>query len=153
MFKETVEYTNVPNMVEYPLGEETKVYNDATCPVTVPTNTSTISGDATSRTRTDKSYSLDYCNFTQTEKMVYNDWQKGTVNVDTAEIERKADSIIAQWKNKFRIPNSNKSEVPFVKIYDAKDMFLNMLNNNEKTQKQAEIFKFLIERTKMVIIH
>lgn len=148
MFKETVEYTNVPNMVEYPLGEETKVYNDATCPVTVPTNTSTISGDATSRTRTDKSYSLDYCNFTQTEKMVYNDWQKGTVNVDTAEIERKADSIIAQWKNKFRIPNSNKSEVPFVKIYDAKDMFLNMLNNNEKTQKQAEIFKFLIERTK-----
>lgn len=148
MFKETVEYTNVPNMVEYPLGEETKVYNDATCPVTVPTNTSTISGDATSRSRTDKSYSLDYCNFTQTEKMVYNDWQKGTVNVDTAEIERKADSIIAQWKNKFRIPNSNKSEVPFVKIYDAKDMFLNMLNNNEKTQKQAEIFKFLIERTK-----
>lgn len=148
MFKETVEYNNVPNMVEYPLGEETKVYNDATCPVTVPTNTSTISGDATSRTRTDKSYSLDYCNFTQTEKMVYNDWQKGTVNVDTAEIERKADSIIAQWKNKFRIPNSNKSEVPFVKIYDAKDMFLNMLNNNEKTQKQAEIFKFLIERTK-----
>lgn len=148
MFKETVEYNNVPNMVENPLGEETKVYNDATCPVTVPTNTSTISGDATSRTRTDKSYSLDYCNFTQTEKMVYNDWQKGTVNVDTAEIERKADSIIAQWKNKFRIPNSNKSEVPFVKIYDAKDMFLNMLNNNEKTQKQAEIFKFLIERTK-----
>lgn len=149
MAKSSINYTNTPNQIEYPLGQET-VVTDADCPVEIVSpetssydvivDTQTITYTTTT-TRTLKS-----CTFTEKENIVFNEWEKGTVFVDTDAISKKADSIIKQWGESFRVPNtSNSYDVPAEKLEDGEQMFLDFLNR-ENTQKQYEIYEFLFKR-------
>ena len=150
MVKSSINYTNTLDQIEYPLGEET-VVNNAECPVEIKesettTGYTTINDHVISYViniaRTIKS-----CTLTQIENILYNEWSKGTVFVDTDAISQKADNIIKQWGEKFKIPNSTTIEAPAEKIESGEQMILQFLNN-ENTQKQQEIFKFLFERAK-----
>lgn len=144
MFSQTVDYTNTQNMEQFPLGQEEKVNENATYPGTFDTYQVSSSGNTTTKNY----YTLDYCHHTDKEKIVYNEWQKGNVNTNTSAMESKADSIIEQWKNVYEIPNSNVKQAPLEKIFSGEEWILSMLNQNEKTQKQAEIIQFLIKRAK-----
>lgn len=131
MAKETISYTNTQGKIEYPLGQETVVHNDVDYPGEFPENTS------------DHSYELNWCKFTETQKIVYNEWQRGTITVDTDEIERKANSIVSQWDETYRIPNTNRYEKPGENIVIDSQILIELLNK-EATQKQAEIIKYLL---------
>ena len=156
MAKSSVNYTNTPNQVEHPLGEETVVKN-VECPVDfVATETSTSSETETNNS-TNEEVTITYTTtitrecisstFTESEEREFNEWEKGTVSVDKDAISAKADSIIRQWSEKFRIPNSNIKDEPVDNIIQGKGMILELLNR-ENTQQQVETFKFLIERAK-----
>ena len=156
MAKSSVNYTNTPNQVEHPLGEETVVKN-VECPVDfVATETSTSSETETNNS-TNEEVTITYTTtitrecisstFTESEEREFNAWEKGTVSVDKDAISAKADSIIRQWSEKFRIPNSNIKDEPVDNIIEGKGMILELLNR-ENTQQQVETFKFLIERAK-----
>ena len=156
MAKSSVNYTNTPNQVEHPLGEETVVKN-VECPVDfVATETSTSSETETNNS-TNEEVTITYTTtitrecisstFTESEEREFNEWEKGTVSVDKDAISAKADSIIRQWSEKFRIPNSNIKDEPVDNIIEGKGMILELLNR-ENTQQQVETFKFLIERAK-----
>ena len=150
MAKSSVNYTNTPNQIEYPLGQET-VTREAECPV--PYNPSEtvhmpveidgviIQCDYTTTRQ------VSNCTFTETQRREFNEWEKGTVSVDKDAINEKADSIIRQWSEKFRIPNSNIKDEPIDNIIQGEGMLLELLNR-ENTQQQIEIFRFLIERAK-----
>ena len=156
MAKSSVNYTNTPNQVEHPLGEETVVKN-VECPVDfVATETSTSSETETNNS-TNEEVTITYTTtitrecisstFTESEEREFNAWEKETVSVDKDAISAKADSIIRQWSEKFRIPNSNIKDEPVDNIIEGKGMILELLNR-ENTQQQVETFKFLIERAK-----
>ena len=156
MAKSSVNYTNTPNQVEHPLGEETVVKN-VECPVDfVATETSTSSETETNNS-TNEEVTITYTTtitrecisstFTESEEREFNEWEKGTVSVDKNAITEKADSIIEQWSQKFRIPNSNIKDEPVDNIIQGEGMILELLNS-ENTQQQVETFKFLIERAK-----
>lgn len=156
MAKSSVNYTNTPNQVEHPLGEETVVKN-IECPVDfVATETSTSSETETNNS-TNEEVTITYTTtitrecisstFTESEEREFNEWEKGTVSVDKNAITEKADSIIEQWSQKFRIPNSNIKDEPVDNIIQGEGMILELLNS-ENTQQQVETFKFLIERAK-----
>ena len=156
MAKSSVNYTNTPNQVEHPLGEETVVKN-VECPVDfVATETSTSSETETNNS-TNEEVTITYTTtitrecisstFTESEEREFNEWEKGTVSVDKDAISAKADSIIRQWSQKFRIPNSNIKDEPIDNIIQGEGMILELLNS-ENTQQQVETFKFLIERAK-----
>ena len=148
MAKSSVDYTNTPNQVEYPLGEET-VVTDAECPVeylspqtvTLPVEIDGSTVDCVYTT----TRQVSNCTLTQTQKIEFNEWEKGTVFVDTDAISEKADSIIQQWTTTYRIPNTTTVEAPAENLINGKEMLLALLNK-EKTQQQVEIFKFLYER-------
>ena len=59
-------------------------------------------------------------------------------------MEAKAKSIVAQWNVPYRVPNSNLNASVGNKIITDEGIFLELINN-ESTQKQAEIFKYLIQ--------
>ena len=150
MAKSSINYTNTPNQVEYPLGQETVVEN-AECPVQYnPRETVTIPvevGDETVNYDYTTTRQVSSCTFTETQRIDYNEWEKGTVFVDTDAISQKADSIIEQWGETFKIPNTSSYESPASKLESGEEMLLELLNK-EETQQQAEIFKFLFERAK-----
>ena len=148
MAKSSVDYTNVQNQIEYPLGQET-VTKQAECPVQYKASDTVhlpleIDGKIVQceYTTTKK---VSNCTFTETQKIEFNEWEKGTVFVDTDAISKKADSIIEQWKTVYKIPNMTTYESPEEKLYSGKQMLLELLNK-EDTQKQVEIFEFLFKR-------
>lgn len=149
MASSDISYTNTQDMIEYPLGEETVVKN-VDCPVDIQTSDSytrvetTDSGPITYSVSISRSVTSS--THTDIENIVYNEWERGTVTVDTDAMQQKADSIIAQWQQKYTIPNStNRKDAPITKLMTSKEMFLELLNH-ENTQKQLQTFKFLIER-------
>lgn len=148
MAKSSVDYTNTPNQVEYPLGQET-VVEEAECPVhylspqtvTLPVeiNGNTVDCDYTTTRQ------VSNCTSTETQKIEFNEWEKGTVFVDTDAISDKADSILQQWTTVYKIPNTTTYEAPADNLEAGKQMLLELLNK-EKTQQQVEIFEFLYNR-------
>ena len=150
MAKSSVNYTNTPNQIEYPLGQET-VTKEAECPVQYKASDTVhmpieIDGEIVQCDYT-TTRQVSNCTFTETQKREFNEWEKGTVSVDKNAITEKADSIIEQWSQKFRIPNSNIKDEPIDNIIQGEGMILELLNS-ENTQQQVETFKFLIERAK-----
>ena len=161
MANETVSYTNTQGLVEYPLGQETVIENRNECPdglpedtedeeVTITTN-SWIDDNGIEQTqehkhwkKTVKRYTLESCTFTQVDKATYNKWERNKIDVDTQAIEKKAKEIVSQWNEFYKIPNSNKKAAAGKEILINKELFLDMLNT-ESTQKQLEIYKYLIE--------
>ena len=87
---------------------------------------------------------LGSCTYTQTDRVDYNQWERSTVNIDKQGMEAKAKSIVAQWNVPYRVPNSNLNASVGNKIITDEGIFLELINN-ESTQKQAEIFKYLIQ--------
>ena len=151
MAKSNINYTNTTGQVEYPLGTET-VVKDEECPVKYnPQEVVTIPvevGGKTVNYEYTTTRQVQSCTFTESQNIQFNEWQKGTVFVDSDEISKKADRIIKQWGDKFLIPNSSGSYAsPANKLENGEAMFLEFLNK-ENTQKQYEIYKFLFERAR-----
>ena len=145
MAKVNFEFSNQQNMIDYPLGEETVVDNNANLPDSIPAS-STTSNEDTKTTTTysyDTSNSNNWCRWTQTQNIVHNEWVQDSVEVDEVAIDQKAQAIVAQWDEQFSIPNSTATAAPGPMIKNNEGMFLEMLNN-ESTQKQQEIFKNLV---------
>lgn len=146
MAKVNFEYNNNQNITEYPLGEEI-VVQDVGLPDGLPEDTS-ITNDA-GDTRTDTTYSFDtansdnWCRWTQTENIVHNEWEKVSTQVDEVAVEQKAKNIIAQWDKSFKLPNDNKTTKPGPMLESSALMLIELLNE-EETQKQQEIFKYLL---------
>ena len=161
MAKQEISYINNQGLIDYPLGQEV-VVQDTPCPDPLPENKvdfqdivkrryeyNEITGEVDTieeheYRRVDTEYSLANCTYTQTDKAVYNQWERSTVKVDKQAIEAKAKSIVAQWNVPYRVPNSNLNASVGNKIITDEGIFLELINN-ESTQKQSEIFKYLIE--------
>lgn len=143
MIKETVSYTNTQGKIQYPLGQETVTYENVDFPGEFPEDTSYSYTVEDVEVIVDKSYSLNWCKFTESENIVYNEWARNTINVDTADIEEKAKSIIKQWDILYRIPNSNRKEAAGENIVIG-DLILLKLLDKEATQKHEEIFRYLL---------
>ena len=154
MAKSSVNYTNTPNQVEHPLGEETVVKN-VECPVDFVATETSESSETETNNSTNEEVTITYTTtitrecisstFTESEERVFNEWERGTVFVDTDAISQKADSIIEQWGEKYRIPNSNIYDEPADNLESGEEMILDFLNR-ENTQQQLEIYEFLFKR-------
>ena len=147
MAKTSVTFTNTQGNIEYPLGQET-VVRDVECPVNITEHESFV------EQRGEDSYvivihrTVTSSTFTDKESIVYNEWQRGTVTVDTDAMEEKASAILDQWNERFNIPNDpNRVDSAGPAILVGEDMFLELLNH-EDTQKQLEIYKYLINKYK-----
>lgn len=143
MITETVSYTNTQGKIQYPLGEETVTYENVDFPGEFPEDSSNTYPIGTVVETVNKSYSLNWCNFTEKEKIVYNEWERNTINVDTADIEEKAKSIIEQWDIPYRIPNTDRKEAAGENIVIGDQILLKLLDK-EATQKHEEIFRYLL---------
>ena len=144
MTKENVSYTNTQGQVRYPLGQETVVHQNVPCPEQIPTAQVSSSKDANGDTLiTSEEYTLTSSTMTEIENIIYNEWQRGTISIDKDAMEQKAKNIIAQWNQKFRIPNTNKSEAAGPKIESGSDMLFELLNGTN-TQRQLQIYKYLL---------
>lgn len=161
MAKQDISYINNQGLVDYPLGQEV-VVQDVACPDPLPEKKVDFQDNVRTRFETNKKtgkrepvqvheykrvdteYSLGSCTYTQTDRVDYNQWERSTVNVDKQAVEAKAKSIVAQWDVPYRVPNSNLNASVGNKIITDEGIFLELINN-ESTQKQAEIFKYLIQ--------
>ena len=161
MAKQDISYINNQGLVDYPLGQEV-VVQDVACPDPLPEKKVDFQDNVRTRFETNKKtgkrepvqvheykrvdteYSLGSCTYTQTDRVDYNQWERSTVNIDKQGMEAKAKSIVAQWNVPYRVPNSNLNASVGNKIITDEGIFLELINN-ESTQKQAEIFKYLIQ--------
>ena len=161
MAKQDISYINNQGLVDYPLGQEV-VVQDVACPAPLPEKKVDFQDNVRTRFETNKKtgkrepvqvheykrvdteYSLGSCTYTQTDRVDYNQWERSTVNIDKQGMEAKAKSIVAQWNVPYRVPNSNLNASVGNKIITDEGIFLELINN-ESTQKQAEIFKYLIQ--------
>ena len=140
-------FTNTQGNVEYPLGQET-VVKDVECPANIVEHESYVEDRGDSSFNVVVYRNVTSSTFTDKESIVYNEWQRGTVTVDTDAMEEKASSILNQWNQRFSIPNDpNRVESAGPAILTAEEMFLELLNH-EDTQKQLEIYKYLINKYK-----
>ena len=145
MAKTEATFTNTQGNVEYPLGQET-VVKDVECPANIVEHESYVEDRGDSSFNVVVYRNVTSSTFTDKESIVYNEWQRGTVTVDTDAMEEKASSILNQWNQRFSIPNDpNRVESAGPAILTAEEMFLELLNH-EDTQKQLEIYKYLINR-------
>lgn len=135
MATETISYTNTRDQVEYPLGQETIVHEGAGFPGQVPAGGS--SGYTT------VTHSLNWTKFTETEDIIYNEWERNTIEVDTEDVEKKAKSIIEEWNEFYEIPNSRRKEAPGENIVIGADVLFGFLDR-EETQAQEQIFRYLL---------
>ena len=147
MAKTEATFTNTQGNVEYPLGQET-VVKDVECPANIVEHESYVEDRGDSSFNVVVYRNVTSSTFTDKESIVYNEWQRGTVTVDTDAMEEKASSILNQWNQRFSIPNDpNRVESAGPAILTAEEMFLELLNH-EDTQKQLEIYKYLINKYK-----
>lgn len=147
MAKTEATFTNTQGNVEYPLGQET-VVKDVECPANIVEHESYVEDRGDSSFNVVVYRNVTSSTFTDKESIVYNEWQRGTVTVDTDAMEEKASSILNQWNQRFSIPNApNRVESAGPAILTAEEMFLELLNH-EDTQKQLEIYKYLINKYK-----
>ena len=147
MAKTEATFTNTQGNVEYPLGQET-VVKDVECPANIVEHESYVEDRGDSSFNVVVYRNVTSSTFTDKESIVYNEWQRGTVTVDTDAMEEKASSILNQWNQRFSIPNNpNRVESAGPAILTAEEMFLELLNH-EDTQKQLEIYKYLINKYK-----
>ena len=147
MAKTEATFTNTQGNVEYPLGQET-VVKDVECPANIVEHESYVEDRGDSSFNVVVYRNVTSSTFTDKESIVYNEWQRGTVTVDTDAMEEKASSILNQWNQRFSIPNApNRVESAGPAILAAEEMFLELLNH-EDTQKQLEIYKYLINKYK-----
>ena len=147
MAKTEATFTNIQGNVEYPLGQET-VVKDVECPANIVEHESYVEDRGDSSFNVVVYRNVTSSTFTDKESIVYNEWQRGTVTVDTDAMEEKASSILNQWNQRFSIPNDpNRVESAGPAILTAEEMFLELLNH-EDTQKQLEIYKYLINKYK-----
>ena len=147
MAKTEATFTNTQGNVEYPLGQET-VVKDVECPANIVEHESYVEDRGDSSFNVVVYRNVTSSTFTDKESIVYNEWQRGTVTVDTDAMEEKASSILNQWNQRFSIPNDpNRVESAGPAILAAEEMFLELLNH-EDTQKQLEIYKYLINKYK-----
>lgn len=147
MTKVNIAYENKQDDVNYPLGEngtKTEIDLKETMPDAIPNTKIEIKDD---KTKVETKYTVKEAYSVENESVNHNLWERTSNEVDDVQIEEKAKNIIAQWNEKFTIPNNpgnDKKRSPGTMIKENAEMFIFLLDKDESTQKQSEIFQYLI---------